>query len=381
MNLRWPGGCGLLLIGLVVGCDGGAGQSQPKSADDKATVGTAAVAMATAESAPSAPPATQVIALPGTPPGVGFDDLRFVAFPDSFSAILAPAGRTGNVDFIDPASGKVTSLGGFSVDGAFGGGHDFGVTSADGGFDGLFALDRTSKKLHLADPIKKQIVGSVGLAASPDYVRYFMPFRQAWVTEPDAEQIEVFDMPKVGTMDAAFVGGGAPVKSATITVKGGPESLVFDVKRSRAYSNLWTRSTVSIDMSENKVVATWPNGCQKSRGIDLHEDILFVGCAEGKVSALDAASGKLLGSLETKGEGVDILAFAPGLRHVYVPSSKAGSVAVVGVTAKGELSLLGSLPAAVGAHCVAADKNGYAYVCDPQRGAILKIKDPYPATR
>lgn len=360
------GGWALLATGLLMGCDGGAAQTTPRSADDTGPKDTAAA---------------QVISLPGTPPGIGFDDLRFLSFQDSFDAIVVPAGRTGNVDFIDPASGKITALGGFSADAAYGGGHDFGVTSVDGDFDGLFAVDRTSKKLHLVDPMAKKIVGSAALAASPDYVRYFLPFRQAWVTEPDAEQIEVFDMPTIGSPEAAYVAGGAPAKSAVIEVKGGPESLVFDIQRTRALSNLWTGSTVVIDVSANKVIATWPNGCAKSRGLVQHEGVVLVGCAEGKVSALDAESGKQLGSLETKGGGVDIVAFAPKLRHLYVPSAETGQMAVVGVTKTGALSLLGSLPAAAGGHCAATDDNGYAYVCDPARGAILKIRDPYPATQ
>lgn len=360
-----------LFAALSWGCDGAAGGAQVRSANDGADSGGTG----------SAPAAAQVITLPGAPPGIGFDDLRLVHLPDQPAWIVVPGGRTGNVALIEPASGQVTTIGGFSADAVYGGSHDFGVTSVDGEFDGLFAVDRTSKKVHLIDPLKKKIVGSAALSASPDYVRYFLPFRALWVTEPDAEQIEVFDMPTVGGAEAAYVAGGAPVKSATIQVKGGPESLVFDLRRSRAFTNTWAGSTVVLDPGENKVLATWPNGCEKSRGLAAGEGILFVACAEGKVSALDMDSGKQLGILDTKGPDVDILAYAPALRHLYVPSAKTGALAIVGVSAKGELSLLGSVKAADGSHCVAADESGNAYVCDPAHGAILKIKDPYPATR
>lgn len=325
------------------------------------------------------PPAVQVVSLPDATPGIGFDDLRYVAFP-SFEAVLVPAGRSGNVNFIDPFSGQVRAMGGFSADAQPTRGHGVGATSADGGFDGLLVVDRTTRKLYLADPEKGKVVGSAELGGAPDYVRYFVPFRQACVTEPDAEQIEVFDMPKVGSLDAAFVAGGSPVRSAVIPVKGGPESLVFDIGPGRAYANLWQGATVVIDVADNKLIATWKNGCEGSRGLVQEGNLVMIGCAEGKISVLDTASGALLGTLDGLGGDVDLIAFAPALRHLYVPSGKAATMAVVGVSPSGQLSLLGALPAAEGAHCVVADNAGYAYVCDPARGAILKIRDPYPAT-
>jgi hypothetical protein len=39
------------------------------------------------------------------------------------------------------------------------------------------------------------------------------------------------------------------------------------------------------------------------------------------------------------------------------------------------------VPTAEDAHCVTTDDSGHAYVCDPKRGALLVIVDPYPATK
>jgi hypothetical protein len=55
-------------------------------------------------------------------------------------------------------------------------------------------------------------------------------------------------------------------------------------------------------------------------------------------------------------------------------------MAVLGVSAKGELSLLGSFPTATGAHCVAADGAGNVFICDPKRGRLLLFRDEYPAS-
>lgn len=354
---------GFVLAGLILGCEA---STPPPSA----TAARAATASSHAE----------VVTLPGARPGIGFDDLRFCSFPGSFDAVVVPAGRTGNVDFIDPISAQVMSLGGFSTEPTYRGANDFGVTSADGDFDGLFAVDRTSKKLFLADPVAKKIVGSAPLAGEPAYVRYFIPFRQVWVTEPKLEQVELFNMPTVGDMTAAFVNGGAPVRDAVIAVKGEPRAFIFDIDRTRAYTNLRSGATVSIDVTSQEIVATWPNGCAESRGIDLDmkRGLLFVGCAEGKAVVLDAKTGSQVGSITTGGGGA--IAFAEGLRHLYFPSSAGGTMAVLGVSEKGDLSLLGTVPTAVGAHCVAADAHGNAYVCDPDHGSILRIRDPYPAT-
>src|SRR5439155_1667615 len=111
-----------------------------------------------------APPA-QAVALPSGSPGIGFDDLRF---SEALGAVLVPAGRTGNVYLVDPASNAAAAIGGFSAGATFGGGHDFGVTSVDVGGGFLFATDRTSLKLDVIDPGKKVIAFGVALAASPD---------------------------------------------------------------------------------------------------------------------------------------------------------------------------------------------------------------------
>src|SRR2546427_2510824 len=71
------------------------------------------------------------LALPGGDGGIGFDDLMFSS---ALHRVLAPAGRTGKLDLIDPKTQKVESISGFSTDAdKFGGGHGEGTTSADTG--------------------------------------------------------------------------------------------------------------------------------------------------------------------------------------------------------------------------------------------------------
>ena len=126
------------------------------------------------------------LALPGGERGVGFDDLVYSA---SLGRVLAPAGRSGRLDLVDPKTFKVEAIGGFTSADRFRGGHGKGTTSADSGAGLLFATDRDRRMVMLVDPRAKKIVGGAELAGSPDYVRWVEPQREVWVTEPDKEGI------------------------------------------------------------------------------------------------------------------------------------------------------------------------------------------------
>jgi DNA-binding beta-propeller fold protein YncE len=303
--------------------------------------------------------------------GIGFDDLTFAS---SIHKVLAPAGATGSLDLIDPSTLQVTVIGGFSGSpGAYGGGHGQGTTSADEGRGLLFAIDRTAEVLDVIDPAAKAIVASVKLGASPDYVRWVETTGEVWVTEPDSDRIEVFSLPP-GPKPT-------PVHVMNIPVKGGPESLLIDTTRKRAFTHLWRGSSVAIDLASHSAAATWPNGCSGSRGIaiDAKRGFLFAGCAEGALSVLDVDhDGKPLGSVSS-GSGVDVIAYSPALAHVYLPGASSATMAFIGIAPGGHPTLLGTVPTAAGAHCVAADDRGNAWVCDPDRGKLLVFKDPYPA--
>jgi len=215
------------------------------------------------------------------------------------------------------------------------------------------------------DPGAAAIVATAPLAASPDYVRWIDATRELWVTEPDAEQVEVF------ALDA----DGVPVATATISVPGGPESLVVSARRGIAYTHLWDGQTVAIDVATRAVTSTWDNGCKGSRGIALDDDRgwLFVGCSEGKAISLDVDhAGYRLGEAITGG-GVDIIAYAPSRHRLYVPAGKTGTLAVIAVDDDARLSVVTSVPVATGAHCATTDDAGTVWVCDPTAGRLLAV--------
>lgn len=316
----------------------------------------------------AAPPASLTpLALPGGEGGIGFDDLGYAR---ALGEVLVPAGRSGALDLVDPASRAVVQIRGFTASKAFARGHGEGTTSADAGAGLVFASDRDRRMVNVVDPARKEIVSAAKLAAGPDYVRFVAPVGEVWVTEPRAKAIEWF---KLDAKAKKLERGGS------FAVPDGPESLVVDAARGRAYTHSWRGATYAIDLKSHAVVATWNNGCAGSRGIALDEarGFLFAGCDEGKATALDVAhGGKILGSASS-GAGVDIIAYAPKLRHLYLPGGDSKTMAVIAVGEKGELSVLGTVPTAGDAHCVAADDAGNAWVCDPKRGRLLVLHDEF----
>ncbi len=259
------------------------------------------------------------------------------------------------------------SITGFSTTEQYRGGHGEGITSADEGGRVLYVIDRTSRQLAAVDPASKTIVARASLGAGPDYVRYVAPTQEVWVTEPDAEQIEIF---RIESSGATLTPAG------TIPIKGGPESLVVDPAGGRAYTHLWSGKTVVLDLKTRRPVAEWVNGCAGSRGIalDANRKQLFVGCAEGKAVALSTETGNILGSLQS-GDGVDIIDYDPKTSHFYLPGGKSATMAVIEVSPEGKLTLLRTVATASGAHCAVTDGSGHVYVCDPKRGRLLLISD------
>src|SRR5215211_4691946 len=86
------------------------------------------------------------VPLPGGSGGIGFDHLDYSA---QLGLVLVPAGRSGNLDLIDPKTLAITSISGFSAQAGFGGGHGDGTTSVDSGRGWLFAIDRSRKQVDV----------------------------------------------------------------------------------------------------------------------------------------------------------------------------------------------------------------------------------------
>lgn len=316
-------------------------------------------------------PAGQRVAIPGGDGGIGFDDLQYSA---KLHRVLVPAGRTGTLALVDPDTLRVTSIAGFGKVSKYSGGHDDGPTSVDEGNGVLFVTDRTAGKLDVVDPAAARVTASVALAAEPDYVRFVQATNELWVTEPGADQVEIFTL---GAGPAT-----APVHAAVIAVRNGPESLAIDNQRRRAYTHRWRSTTVAIDLDKRAVVGEWRNGCAASRGIalDAERGFLFAACSEGTASVLDVVNGGKILSTLARGSGYDVVGYAPRLGHLYLAGGRCGCLVTLGVSAKGALGFLGRVDAARSTHCAVADDAGHAWWCDQDGGAVWRVPDTTPSS-
>jgi DNA-binding beta-propeller fold protein YncE len=323
----------------------------------------AALLAATGAAAPVPVP----VPMPGGAAGIGFDDLRY---SPELARVVVPAGRTGKLDLVDPRTRAVEPVDGFSRTDSPTRGHGDGTTSADVGDGFVFAIDRTDRTLVAVDPRERRIVARAALGGAPDYVRWVGATGEVWVTEPGRERIEVFRFERAPAPALA--------STATIAVPAGPEALVVDSAKGRAYTNTFKDVTVAIDVRARAVAARWSNGCRGARGIalDARRGLVFVGCEEGKAVALEVSRGKQVGTVEA-GKGVDGIAYSDELAHLYVPAGDAATVTIVQVGEHGELHALGTLPAVRDAHCAAADDRGNVWICDPGQGRLLVVADPF----
>jgi len=327
-----------------------------------------------------APPPSDAISIPGGEAGIGYDDLQYAP---ALKRILVPAGRTGTLALIDPATGKVTTIGGFTGASSYRGGHGQGTTSAaelDGWSGFAVATDRGAGALRVVDARAGQITQTVKLAAPPDYVRV-REGREVWVTEPARKQIQVL----------AVQGKGTPrlMPAAVIPVPDGPESLIIDDARGKAYSHTWKDLSFAVDLGSRKVVTTWSNGCRASRGIalDRQRGLLFTGCADGKVTVVALATHEVVATADT-GPDVDSIGYAPGVGragdagHLYVPSGGSAQLWILGVAPEGAVAVLGKLRTGADAHTVAVDPVSRAlFVGTPTHGAVLRLEDPFAAPK
>jgi YVTN family beta-propeller protein len=316
-----------------------------------------------------ASPSGRAVDLPDGPPGIGFDDLRYVP---SMHRLLVPGGRSGRLFIVDPDSMAVSSVPGFSTTTDYSGGHDDGPTSADAANGKIYVTDRTSGNVSVVDPATGAIVASAPLAATPDYVRFVAATNELWISEPGAAQLEIFKL----------LADGTPVHDGVVAISNGPESIAVDGTRGRVYTHRWQAATVAVDMHTRAIVAEWSNGCAASRGIALDEvhGFLFAGCNEGTATVLDVAhDGRILSTM-ARGAGFDVIGYAPELGHLYLAGSVCACLVTLGVDASGQLSFLDRVNAPSSTNCAAADDVGHAWVCDPAGGRLLRVDDTHPSS-
>ena len=353
----------------MVGCSTAASHAGPSQGAGP-DAGTEATDAGEAGNAVDSSPSIAPVALPNGDPGISFDDLRYAP---GIKKVLAPAGRSGNLDLVDPTTLDVVPISGFSASATFKAGHSAGTTSADEGGGKLFAIDHETQSLRVIDPSTNSMVGMAKLAGMPDYVRWVESSGEIWVTEPYTG------------LEVLSIGSGAtPAHAATIAVSGGPEGIAVDNTRGRVYTDSFTGKTYAVDITQRAVVETWANGCSGlSLGVALDETrgFVFVACQAGSIVVLDAVHGGSKLGESTQGSGLDIISYNSNLHHLYVPGSMSGDLSILGISMSGIPTILDTIATVPGSNEVTADEFGNAWVADSTGGQLLKVSDPYPATQ
>jgi len=327
---------------------------------------TGAAALAATHRLAGKPGAVSRISIPGGRHGLRFDD---VSYSVQLRRVIVPAAQTGALVLIRPGSHSIKILAHVARAGTHGNRRTAGATSADYGAGLLFAGDHGNESLVAVSPATGKVVSRVRLLSGSDYVRFVAPVREVWVTEPRAAQIQRFALSKDKPTVLRPVG--------VVSVPGGPESLVIDPARRVAYTNEWQNHTLELTLDKPHIAARWSNPCEGSRGLALaaQQRLLFVGCKEGTVAALDTTHGGKVVSTASVGAGVDIIAWNARLQHLYAPGGVSETLSVLALTRTRRLRTLATWPAAAHSHCVATDGDHQAYVCDPAAGTLIVYRD------
>src|SRR3954469_14767646 len=121
------------------------------------------------------------IALPGGPP-VGMD---YLAYDAATGRLWVPAGNTGNVDVVDVASGKITTIGGFATKPAVRAGRpNMGPSSATIGDGVVWVGNRGDDRVCAFDARTLQKGPCAGLPSMPDGLAWVGATHELWVTTP-----------------------------------------------------------------------------------------------------------------------------------------------------------------------------------------------------
>lgn len=184
----------------------------------------------------------------------------------------------------------------------------------------------------------------------------------------DAHSGLVLVMNHVGG-DVTLIDPKAHRAVATIMVGGELEAAAVD-GAGHAFVNVEDKSEIAvIDIAARKVTARYAlTGCEGPTGIayDAADHMLIAAC-DGATDFVDARTGKVLQTLET-GKGADGVAFDPRHKLAFVPSGRAGALAVIRVNA-GKSEILETVPTQVGARTIALDeRTGRLYLPAAQFG-------------
>jgi DNA-binding beta-propeller fold protein YncE len=173
----------------------------------------------------------------------------------------------------------------------------------------------------------------------------------------------------IGTAVAIDPASGNIVGSAELE-DNAPEGAASDGK-GRLFVNNEGKNTIQVlDAKSMKVLASWPlAGCDGPTGIayDATSNRIFSGCGKSSV-VVDASSGKVVATIPN-GDGVDALGWDPVQKLIYIPAGRDGNVTVVHQDSPDKYTVVATVPTMRGAKTIAVDPVRHvAYLFQPEYG-------------
>jgi YVTN family beta-propeller protein len=197
----------------------------------------------------------------------------------------------------------------------------------------------------IADLTSLQLIAKVKVTgANPDAILY----------DKFSNKVFVFNG---RTSDATVIDAKTNQVVATILLKGKPEFAVSD-ENGKVYVNIEDKNLISVINSTTlKVENNWsisPGEEPSGLAIDNSSHRLFSVCDNKKMVVMDAASGKVITTLEI-GDNVDGCAFDPVLKRAY-SSNGEGTVTVVQEENENKFSVMDNIITQKGARTICIDK-------------------------
>ena len=187
--------------------------------------------------------------------------------------------------------------------------------------------------------------------------------------EPDDKIILTNHSRPIGTLTAIDPHTGDIV--ATVELEDtGPEGAAADGKGHIFVNNEGKNTIQVIDVKTWKATASWPLApCDGPTGIayDPASNRLFSGCNKTSV-AVDASTGKVVASIPN-GTRVDALGWDPAKKLIFIPNGGEGNVTVVHQDSADKYSVVATVATFAGAKTIAVDPATHnVYLFQPERG-------------
>ena len=301
-----------------------------------------------AQEKPASPAKEKEIVLEGT---TSFDYVTV----DSDAGRLY-VGHAPKIDVIDLKKGaKVGEVAG--VEGAHG-----AIPVSE--FKRGFATAGRKNKLVVFDLDSFKVSKEIETGENPDALLYVATTKEVWTFNGRGKSVTCVD---ASTLEV----------KATIKLDGKPEAAVEDAAKGIVYVNLEDKSTICVlDAKKHEVTGTYPlSPGEEPTGLafDARNGLLFAGCGNRKLVAVEAATGKVVATAAI-GERCDGVAFDAGAGIIYASCADATSVLLVkdAVT----LETLASPPDSGGKTCALDAKTRKLYVTTgPRRGekGVVKV--------